>query len=99
MLSWDQVVTGDTGESGLRATGINGGVNPSVRDLPVIAAISRNLLSKKRSGGIGYFVMKRRFPSCKAHSELRAVLIVAAVLALGVLTKLDSSIQLFHPSH
>jgi hypothetical protein len=27
------------------------------------------------------------------------VLIVAAVLALGILTKLDSSIQLFHLSH
>jgi hypothetical protein len=47
MLSWDQVVTGDTGESGLRATGINGGLNPSVRDLPVIAAIGSQLAVQK----------------------------------------------------
>jgi hypothetical protein len=64
--------------------------------------LARILLSKfvdKHSGGIWYFVMKLRFPNCRAHSEFRAVLIVAAVLALGMLTKLDSSIQLFHLSH
>ena len=33
--------------------------------------------------------MKFLFPNCKAQSELRAVLIVAAVLALGILTKLE----------
>ena len=43
MLSWHQVVIGDTGESGLRPTGINGGLYPSVRDLPVIAAIGSDL--------------------------------------------------------
>ena len=33
--------------------------------------------------------MKFLFPNCRAQSELRAVLIVAAVLALGILTKLE----------
>jgi hypothetical protein len=55
--------------------------------------------ASQHSGGIWYFVMKFFFPNCRAQSELRAVLIVAAVLALGILTKLDSSIQLFHLSH
>jgi hypothetical protein len=43
-------------------------------------------------------VMKLHFPNHK-RSELRAALTVVAVLALGVLAKLDATIQLFHTSH
>jgi hypothetical protein len=43
-------------------------------------------------------VMKLHFPNHK-RSELRAPLTVVAVLARGVLVKLDATIQLFHTSH
>jgi hypothetical protein len=33
------------------------------------------------------------------RSDLRAALTVVAVLAIGVLAKLDAAIQLFHSSH
>jgi hypothetical protein len=33
------------------------------------------------------------------HSELRAALTVVAVLAIGMMAKLDAAIQLFHNSH
>ena len=48
-------------------------------------------------------VMKLHFPNYKLpnhkRSERRAALTVVAVLALGVLAKLDATIQLFHTSH
>ena len=43
-------------------------------------------------------VMNLPFRNSKG-SELRAALTVVAVLAIGVLAKLDATIQLFHTSH
>jgi hypothetical protein len=43
-------------------------------------------------------VMKVLFSNQQTRSELRAVLTVAAVLMIGMLAKLDASIQLFHLS-
>jgi hypothetical protein len=43
--------------------------------------------------------MKVLFSNQQKRSELRAVLTVAAVLMIGILAKLDASIQLFHLSH
>jgi hypothetical protein len=45
------------------------------------------------------FVMKRRYPDPQERSEIRAVLTVVGVLALGMLAKLDASMQLIHLSH
>jgi hypothetical protein len=42
--------------------------------------------------------MKLYFPNHR-RSEFRAALTVAAVLAIGVLAKLDAAVQLFHSSH
>ena len=44
-------------------------------------------------------VMKVLFSNQQKRSELRAVLTVAAVLMIGMLAKLDASIQLSHLSH
>ena len=44
-------------------------------------------------------VMKFHFPDRKEGSEIRAVLTVVGVLALGMLAKLDASMQLIHLGH
>jgi hypothetical protein len=60
----------------------------------------KSLVALASAAGIGLVALdETSFSKLQSTSELRAVLIVAAVLALGILTKLDSSIQLFHLSH
>jgi hypothetical protein len=41
-------------------------------------------------------VMKLYFPNHNKRSEIRAVLTVVAVLMIGMLAKIDATMQLFH---
>jgi hypothetical protein len=43
--------------------------------------------------------MKRHYRGRNERSEIRAVLTVVGVLALGMLAKLGASMQLFHLGH
>jgi hypothetical protein len=43
-------------------------------------------------------VMKLHFPDRKERSEIRSVLTVVAVLMIGMVAKLDATMQLFHLS-
>ena len=66
------------------------------------AHVSRKVIVKvadKHSGRTFMaLVMKLHFSNRKERSEIRAVLTVVAVLVIGVLAKLDATMQLFHLS-
>jgi hypothetical protein len=43
--------------------------------------------------------MKRHFPDHEERSQIPALLILVGVLALGMLAKIDASMQLIHLNH
>ncbi len=56
-------------------------------------------VANELAAGLTAFVMKLHYPDRKERSEIRAVLTVVGVLALGMLAKLDASMQIIHLGH